>query len=51
MSNRTYLSQIKDKVGKVPLDYEQDNEIKNYYNEIFKQKIKPEKEVTKLKEK
>lgn len=46
LSNRLQLSQVKDKHGKLPLEYELDNEIKNYYQEIFKPKIKsiPEKD-------
>ena len=45
LSNRWQLSQVKDKNEKLPIDYEIDNEIKNYYQEIFKPKIKtlPEK--------
>ena len=41
LANRWQLSQNKDKFGKLPIDYEVDNEIKSYYQEIFKPKIKP----------
>lgn len=40
MSNRWQLTQVKDKNEKLPIDYETDPEIKNYFQEIFKPKIK-----------
>jgi hypothetical protein len=40
LANRWQLSQHKDKFGKLPIEYEQDNDLKIYYQEIFKPKIK-----------
>ena len=38
--NRWQLTLIKDKYEKIPVDYENDPDIKNYYQEIFKPKVK-----------
>ena len=40
LSNRWQLTQSRDKNDKLPIDYEVDNEIKNYYAELFKPKLK-----------
>ena len=38
--NRWQLTQIKDKHDKLPIDYETDPDIRNYYQDIFKPKLK-----------
>jgi pyruvate carboxylase len=46
LANRWQLSQVKDKSGKLPIEYETDNDVKNYYLDLFKPKIRnvPEKD-------
>jgi hypothetical protein len=40
LANRPQLSQSRDKMGKLPIDYEAEDDIKGYYNELFKPKQK-----------
>lgn len=40
LANRPQLSQSRDKMGKLPIDYETQDDIKGYYNELFKPKQK-----------
>ena len=40
LSNRWQLTQSRDKNDKLPIDYELDQEIKNYYQDVFKPKLK-----------
>ena len=52
LSNRWQLALTRDKNEKLPLDYETDPDIRNYYQEVFKAKVKPEKEAhSRIKEK
>ena len=46
LANKLPLSQVKDKSGKLPIQYETDNEIKAFYLELFKPKVRnqPEKD-------
>lgn len=46
LANRWQLSQVRDKSGKLPIEYEVDNDIKTYFMELFKPKVRtqPEKD-------